>query len=415
MRLTQLQTTTLLIGLVTVLTRVLTLFRDSLLAGHFGVSASSDDFFLVMDWAGFVTTLIATSAIHYFIPQLKVEDLQSQSFAKKLNQYTTQYLVLLCVAGLILFGVLQYISLFSGYLIVLACCIFILQSVCHYFSTVLNLFDVFLGPSFFFILPVAFNLLFFLFDFQRVEPLLWLYLLGCLAQFLIMLLILMFKLKLRLRLSFQNFKGQLSRVGQWMWLAVGTLYFPASYFLNTQLAATFQDGVVSLFSYGSRIPFAVSNLLIFVFWTVALPTTKPKEQHQFLLDTQDIIRLLKVALVSMAIAIAGYFLSSVIANVLYGEGIDGEILLRISHIQEIYFVSLFFQVLVGLMIRYLHIAGYSRTTILAGCFGLLTQFLVFYFVPDYFISLPFGFLCNFLVVGIYLFGWFSLQRKMIKP
>ncbi len=412
---TRLQSATILIAVVTILVRALTLLRDSLMAGRLGLSQNADEFFLLLDWSHFITTVIATSAIHFFIPQIKILSAESDTFLKRQDQFNSQFVFAVLIASLLMFLGFLFLSSFEVPLILVCCFIFISQSMSQYLSALLNLKGWFLVPSLLFGLPILATFAFFILNLTSGYSLLLLFLVGSIVQTLVIYLIFAFYWGQKLKMTLLSFKDYFIGFSSWLWLALATLYFPAAHFLNVQLASFAGEGMVSMISYASRIPFAISNILIFAFWTVALPTsqskgTEPKLNHQ---DTK---RLLKTGALCLGITFLGVILSEQMVALFYGHGnaISSESLKDIVFIQRIYFSILSVQVLTSLFIRFLHVLGQIRVTIVVCTLGLLVQFLCYGLIDQPENSIPLGFALNFIVVALLLIIWRLLARIQVN-
>lgn len=409
-KISRLQLAALQIAMITILIRGLSLVRDALVAGHFGVNVEADQFFLILYWANFVTTLVATSALNLYIPRLK---LKSGRFGPLFaNFYASQYYQLITFFFVLILVGFAFLTNF-GWLSVFFCgSIFVTQSLSHFYSSLVNLKSRFVLPSILFGLPIVSTLVFFLTSFESGEQLLGFFALGSALQALCIYLLAREKLKARLApQNLSRFKS-LSGLQSWVWLAAGTLFFPAANFLNIQLAAFLPEGTVATLSYASRIPFAISNVLIFAFWTVALPTTEVSKDRGFL-NKQMYLRLVKIGGVTIVFSFFGVFLGEWAVHLLYNfkGNLELDRLSSIVTYQAWYFYVLPAQVVTSLLIRFLHILGEAKVALWVCLLGLGAQVFVFLGFGQSDWTIPVGFALNFWGVGLIL-AIFTLFRML---
>jgi peptidoglycan biosynthesis protein MviN/MurJ (putative lipid II flippase) len=400
---TSLQFVTLQILLVTFGTRLLSLLRDSLIAGQVGATQAADDFYLIVDWANFATTLIATTAINLFLPRLRRYIDQPGLQKKALLFYSTKYYCLI-LASLIAIG--GGFWLLSGYTLPLVlgfALIFAGQGLAQYFGALLNVKSHFLVPTSLAILPILGTLSYFILPLSNPHWLLYLFAMGVLLQFLVMYFLTYWSFQIPHRPTHLSFPHLQAGMAQWAWLALATFYFPASNFLIIQLAAFLPEGSIATLSFSSRIPFAISNILIFSFWTVALPTTDILKGRAFL-NTQIYHRLGKVGAVALGIGAGGFFFSEWLIWLIYGQGdsMQASELALVNSLHQWLMVILPVQVVTSLLMRYLHIMGEAKATLVAGFIGLALQVGVFLGFDPTVRGILTGFVLNFACVFIML-------------
>lgn len=412
---TRLQLTTIAIALVTILVRGFSLLRDSLLANTLGLSTETDLFFLLLDWSNLVTTLVATAAINLVIPRLKSCDSESNDYLLSLQKFSSLFLLKILLTVILVSGLYLILRPFEFGLALLALFIFLSQSYCHYFSSILNLKGFFLVPSLLFGLPIFATFLFFVFGWTGAKGLLFLFSMGSLLQLVAVFALVSIKFGHPFAIKKEHFASCFSDLKSWLWLAAATLYFPISSLLNVQLGYFEESGTVSMVSYACRVPFAIANILIFAFWTVALPSSSISSAEPWL-QRQDFLRLVKISSVTLVISLLGYFMSEGLVELLYGykDSILAEDLAAISAMQKIYFIVMTVQVFVSLLIRFLHITGKTLQTLYVCSLGVALQIGCFYWFDLHFESIPLGFALNFAVVGLILTGLTLVDLRKAK-
>lgn len=413
-KLTGLQLATIQIVFITLAIRVFSLFRDSLIAKHFGATVGADTFFFILNWANFTVTLTTTTALNLYIPRIRNFHIRHSNSERLITHYSEKFYWLLLISFVLLVAGFIGFSDYSLRAAMVCGFIFISQSLAHFYSAIVNLKKKFVLPSLLFILPILSTIAYFYKPIAGDDGLLVMFLAGSVLQCITLFALLAYQHKSFL--SFPFSKPSLVRPGlkTWLWLCLATLYFPASSLINVQLSAQLQEGAVSIVNYAFRIPFAVSNVMIFAFWTVALPTTEFKKNHAFL-NMQIYQRLFKVFVVSLLLSFGGVVFSELFVKVLYGQG-DGlsvDQLALINKLQIWYFWVMAIQVTMSLLIRYLHIMGEAKFTIISGFIGLATQVGFFYAKPDSIEMIPWGFIANSLLVFtlLLLFTWKKFNEQ----
>ncbi len=398
MKMTPLRITALTIACITLGIRILGLLRDGLIASEFGVGSGVDDFFLLLGWAHFLTSVFATSAINQTVPLIKSQDLDDPGLPGFIAGLLLNFLVGLFSVGMIIFMVFSVTTDFSSKIILASVYVFIFQSLNHFLTSILNLRGRFLAPASLFVFPVLSTLFALLVNNGPATDLIIAFLIGCVGQFLILLKA--FQSMITFRGFFQKivaFKNS-NFFLKWTGLAVATCYFPASELLNIQLSGFLDEGAVSMLSYSGRIPLAIANLVVFAVWTVALPNMQTVSSS--FLSRQDFLRVLRVAGGSLLIAMVCWVASPMMVMLIYGygDGIESSVLNDIIDLQRLLLIALPLQVTVNLVLRFMHANGWTRTSITFSFAGLAVQGGFFWFGGFSTQSVAMAFILNFTTV-----------------
>jgi putative peptidoglycan lipid II flippase len=385
------------VGIITLSVRALGLVRDGLLATAIGLSSEVDLFFLVLGWANFFTSVFAISAISLMIPKVR-------SFFDKSDQDQITNLVAQVFAGFFAIGL--SIGVVGGVFIneelgVIFCgaLIFITQSINHFGAAVLNLKQHFVRPAMLFVFPIGINIVALLYGISNAFSLLVLFFIGTVIQTAILLLYLSKYIGIRKILTLKSMVTPTQATYlSWLGLAIATLYFPASELLTIQLAAFIGDGEVALIGYAARVPIALSGIIIFAGWTVGLPHMETTTRQ--ILSSEDLKRALLLTMASGGVAVLVYWLSPWLVATIYGQGknLSSDSLTEITRIQRLFLVAVPLQVLMNLLLRFMHANDKMKLSIFLGTLGILTQVVLFFIMGESSASIAYGFMGNFTVV-----------------
>lgn len=393
---------TIYVAGVTLLIRVLGLLRDSLLAGRFGIGEDVDEFFIILAWGNFLTSVFATSGINVMIPRLKSAKTIPDEFTFELAHH-----LLIFTLGLVFISVLTG-CLFVGFshfpvsLIFFGVLIFIFQSLNHFITSILNLYNVFVRTSFYFGIPICITLTAFVLNSLDSFTLLSFFVLGCFVQLISLGYLLGQHISQTRFLTSRALYFVSSELKNWFGIALATFYFPASELLIVQLSTYLGDGAVAMSGYAARVPFALSSLVIYAVWTVFLPNMRLEAGK--LISRRDLLRTLKVCSVALIVSLVTAQLSPWIVDVIYGHGktIDALSLQEIIKMQRNLIYTIPLQIFVNLALRFLHANGKIWISIFFAMVGIGVQAVYCIHIDKSLNGLTIGFLANFAIVLILL-------------
>ena len=237
---------TIQIAIVTLAIRSLGLIRDSLIASELGVSIEVDNFFLTLNWIGFVISIIAASSINMFIPKIKEKIGQGGSFEEAFFHFNKRLVFLSLLVSIILFLTLRFLLFFSLPLALEAAVILFFWIHSYWLSSVLNTVADFIVPALLFVLPIVTVMGGLLSGEVLAQGLVLFFMIGVIIQWSILSYRVVSNSSLVVTDLFNLEMMGGVELKKWFGIALATIYFPVVELQNVFFAQTLPEGSIAM-------------------------------------------------------------------------------------------------------------------------------------------------------------------------